>query len=29
MCEFRDDYVKLKYGEKARLYYMDIDSFLI
>ena len=23
------DYVKLKYGENVKLYYMDIDSFII
>ena len=25
MYEFWDDYVKLKYGEKAKLCYMDTD----
>ena len=28
MYEFWYDYVKLKYGEKVKLCYMDIDSFL-
>ena len=27
--EFCYDYVKPKYGEKAKLCYMDIDSFLV
>ena len=29
MYEFWYDYVKPKYGEKAELYYMDTDSFII
>ena len=29
MYEFRYDYVKLKYGEKTKLYYMDTDSFIV
>ena len=29
MYEFRYDYIKPKYGEKARLCYMDTDSFVI
>ena len=29
MYEFWQDYVKLKYGEKAKLYYMDTDSFIV
>ena len=29
MCEFWNDYVNPKYGEEAKLYYMDIDSFLV
>ena len=29
MYEFLYDYVKLKYGEKAKLCYMDTDSFLV
>ena len=28
MCEFWYDYVKPKNGEKAKLCYMDIDSFI-
>ena len=28
MHEFRYDYVKLKYGEKAKLCYMDPCSFI-
>ena len=28
MYEFWYDYVKLKYGEKARFCYMDTDSFI-
>ena len=29
MCEFWYDYIKPKYGENAKLCYMDIDSFII
>ena len=29
MYEFWYDYVKPKYGEKAKLSYMDIDSFIV
>ena len=29
MYEFWYDYVKPKYGEKAKLAYMDIDSFIV
>ena len=29
MWEFCYDYLKPKYGEKAKLYYMDTDSFLV
>ena len=29
MCEFCYDYIKPKYGEKAKLYYMNTDSFLV
>ena len=29
MWEFCYDYIKPKYGEKAKLYYMDTDSFLV
>ena len=29
MCEIWYDYVKLKYGEKAKLCFMDPDSFII
>ena len=29
MYEFRYDYVKLKYGEKTKLCYMDTDSFIV
>ena len=28
MYEFWYDYVKLKYGENAKLYYMDTNSFI-
>ena len=28
-CKFWYDYVKLKYGENAKLFYMDRDSFII
>ena len=28
MSEFWDDYVKRKYGENAKLCYMDTDSFI-
>ena len=29
MYGFRYDYVKPKYGEKVKLYYMDTDSFIV
>ena len=29
MYEFWHDYVKPKYGEKAKLCYMDTDSFIV
>ena len=29
MYEFSLDYVKPKYGEKVKLYYMDTDSFIV
>ena len=29
MNEFSYDYVKPKYGEKAKLYYMDTDNFIV
>ena len=29
MYEFWYDYVKPKYGKKAKLCYMDIDSFIV
>ena len=29
MYEIWCDYLKLKYGEKAKLYYMDTDSFIV
>ena len=29
MCEFCVDYVKPKYGEKAKLCYIDTDSFIV
>ena len=29
MCEFWFDYLKLKYGEKPKLYYIDTDSFIV
>ena len=29
MCEFWYDYVKLKYGEKAKLCYVDTNSFIV
>ena len=29
ICEFWYDYVKLKYGEKEKLCYMDTDGFIV
>ena len=29
MCEFWYDYIKPKYQDKAQLFYMDTDSFII
>ena len=29
MYKFRYDYVKIKYGENAKLCYMDPDSFIV
>ena len=29
MCEFWYDYIKPKYGKKAKVCYMDTDSFII
>ena len=29
MCEFWHDYIKPKYGDKAKICYMDTDSFVI
>ena len=29
MYKFWNDYVKTEYGEKAKLYYIDTDSFII
>ena len=29
MCEFWNDYVKPKYGKKAKLCYMDTGSFIV
>ena len=29
MHEFKYDHVKLKYGEKSNLCYMDTDSFVV
>ena len=28
MCEFLYDYIKPKYGDRAKLCYMDTDSFI-
>ena len=29
MCGFWYDYIKLKYGERAKFCFMDTDSFII
>ena len=29
MCEFGYDYVLPKYGEKVKLFFMDIDCFIV
>ena len=29
MYKFQHDYVKPKYGEKVKLFYIDTDSFII